>query len=199
MPAFDYPIDGVQRKHGPQGYSGYASFRAWLRDDFSFRCTYCLIREQWGRVTGEFDLDHFIAQTTSPSEANKYDNLVYSCARCNAMKSAQEVPDPSIVFTANNLVVRVDGILESYSDSAEALIEKLDLNSPEMISWRELWMRIVELARDNDTDLHQRLLGFPQDLPDLSRLRPPGGNSRPDGVKRSYFAQAARGELPPTY
>jgi hypothetical protein len=33
----------------------------------------------------------------------------------------------------------------------------------------------------------------------LSRLRPPGGNSRPEGVVKSYFAMASRGELPTAY
>ncbi|MCY2988962.1 MAG: hypothetical protein NTY19_13985 [Planctomycetota bacterium] len=42
-------------------------------------------------------------------------------------------------------------------------------------------------------------MGFPEDLPDLSRLRPPEGNSRLDGVEQSYFAQRQRGELPETY
>ena len=56
--AFRYPAQPLARRHGPCGYADYQSFRPWLRDEFSFRCVYCLIREQWGRVTGEFDLDH---------------------------------------------------------------------------------------------------------------------------------------------
>jgi hypothetical protein len=42
-------------------------------------------------------------------------------------------------------------------------------------------------------------MGFPDDLPDLSRLRPPGGNSRPEGIEESYFAQRQRGESPAFY
>jgi hypothetical protein len=53
MPPFDYPAVPLVRSHGPLGYSDYESYRAWLRDEFAFRCVYCLSREQWGRVTGE--------------------------------------------------------------------------------------------------------------------------------------------------
>ena len=56
---FDYPAPHL-RRHGPMGYADYASYRPWLRDEFSFRCVYCLLREQWGRVRGLFDLDHFL-------------------------------------------------------------------------------------------------------------------------------------------
>ena len=49
--AFRYPPSALVRRHGPAGYSDYASFRPWLRDDFSFRRVYCLIRERWGRFT----------------------------------------------------------------------------------------------------------------------------------------------------
>lgn len=175
------------------------SFRPWLRDEFTFRCVYCLIREQWGRVTGEFDLDHFLPQASYPNRVSDYDNLVYSCARCNLIKSSANVPDPLISLTDELLRLMPDGTLETFSNRAEQLILKLDLNSPQMISWRLLWMRIVELASDSDPDLYRHLLGFPDDLPDLSRLRPPHGNSRPNGIAGSYFAQKARGELPPRY
>jgi hypothetical protein len=35
------------RKHGPAGYTNYQSFKPWLRDEFQFRCAYCLERERW--------------------------------------------------------------------------------------------------------------------------------------------------------
>lgn len=199
MPGFDYPAHPLERKHCPLGYANYASFRPWLRDEFSFRCIYCLIREQWGRVTGEFDVDHFVAQATDPDQVTAYDNLVYSCSRCNLIKSAQKVPDPMAALIVGNLQIQPDGSLEYYSDDAESLILKLDLNSPQMISWRLLWIRIIELARDHDATLHERLMGFPDDLPNLGRLKPPEGNDRPGGIANCYFALAARGELPSTY
>jgi hypothetical protein len=199
MSAFNYRNEPHRRKHGPQGYAHYESYRPWLRDEFTFRCVYCLTREQWGRVIGAFDIDHFLPQATNPGLATDYDNLVYGCARCNLIKSSQHVPDPLTVLATDNVRVLPDGILESHSDEAEALILALDLNSPEMVSWRLLWIRIVNLAQKNDADLYRQLMGFPADLPDLSRLRPPKGNFRPNGIAQSCFAQSARGELPDSY
>lgn len=62
-----------------------------------------------------------------------------------------------------------------------------------------LWIGIIALAERYDPELYLRLLGFPEDLPDLSRLRPPGGNSRPAGVLESYLAQRRGGTLPAIY
>src|SRR5258708_6259440 len=47
---FQYPAAPHVRRHGPQGYADAASFRPWLRDEFTFRCVYCLQREVWGTV-----------------------------------------------------------------------------------------------------------------------------------------------------
>jgi hypothetical protein len=44
---FDYPVGTHVRRHGPQGYLDYKHYKPWLRDEFSFRCVYCLCRETW--------------------------------------------------------------------------------------------------------------------------------------------------------
>jgi hypothetical protein len=198
MPAFDYPATRLVRIHGPLGYNGYESYRSWLRDEFAFRCVYCLSREQWGRVTGEYDLDHFVPQKTDPARKAEYDNLDYACRRCNLTKSGASVPDPT-GMTAQQLRLRPDGSLQPCSADAEALVFKLDLNAPRMVAWRLLWNRLVELVGQHDANLFQQLMGYPIDLPDLARLRPPGGNLRPAGVDASHFARRARGELPAVY
>src|SRR5271167_4677172 len=110
MPAFDYPAARLVRIHGPLGYTGYGSYRAWLRDEFVFRCVYCLSREQWGRVTGEYDLDHFVPQKTDPARKAEYDNLGYACRRCNLTKLGESVPDPT-GMTAQDLRMQPDGSL----------------------------------------------------------------------------------------
>ena len=50
-------------------------------------------------------------------------------------------------------------------------------------SMAALWLRNIELAAEHSPDQYVQLMGFPDDLPDLARLRPPAGNSRPDGFK----------------
>ena len=186
MAAFDYPTTPHIRKHGPRGYASYGAFRPWLRDDFTFRCVYCLAREQWGRVTGEFDLDHFRPQIASPERALDYHNLLYCCQSCNALKGHADIPDPCRALTADNIRVKADGTIEG-------------LDSESCRRWRLIWLRNIELAAQHSRDQYARLMGFPDDLPNLSRLRPPDGNFRPDGIETSYFAQRERGELPETY
>ncbi len=83
---FDYPESRSERIHGPAGYASYESYRPWLRDEFTFRCVYCLKRETWGQVTGEFELDHFQPQSLAPHLSLDYFNLVYACRRCNSVK-----------------------------------------------------------------------------------------------------------------
>ena len=186
------------RRHGPSGYKDYSSFRPWLRDEFTFRCVYCLIREEWGRLSGEFDLDHFHPQANRPDLATKYENLVYACHTCNLRKSDTETFDPENSLTKELVRVYPTGRIEGLNPSAAAIIEKLGLDSPKYRKWRLIWIRNVELAKQHDPEQYQRLLGFPEDLPDLSTLMPES-NSKPEGINESYIAVSSRGELPEYY
>ena len=85
-----------------------------------------------------------------------------------------------------------------FSDSQSSLIEQLDLNSPRLKEWRVMWMRIVALSEEHKPELFHRLVGFPNDLPDLSKLRPPY-NARKQGIGECWFARRQRGELPSVY
>ena len=196
--AFTYPAATPHRRHAPSGYSDYESYRPWLRDEFCFRCVYCLLRERWGRVSGEFDLDHFIPQACDESLSTDYGNLIYSCHACNTKKGSAALPNAELYLTADSVRVSLDGQLVPSTPEAERLIDVLALNSPRWVQWRLSWIRIVELAAERDSELHQRLMGFPDDLPDLARSKPPH-NSRPEGIEESYFARRQRGELPATY
>lgn len=195
---FEYPETRSERTHGPTGYSKYESFRPWLRDEFTFRCVYCLKRETWGQVTGEFELDHFEPQSLAPDRTLDYFNLVYSCRRCNSVKLDQPIDDPLTILSSDVVVVLPDGVLSSDSLNGDRLIRQIDLNSPALRRWRVMWMRIVDLAKERDADLYQQLTGFPEDLPDLRPLRPPS-NSRPEGIEISWYAKQQRGQLPDSY
>jgi hypothetical protein len=152
----------------------------------------------WGKYTGEFDVDHFVPQARDPSQVAVYDNLVYSCHACNMKKCNTLLPDAALHLTAETVHVRLDGYLEGLSPKAARIIDVLGLNFSRWVEWRLGWIRIVELAAEKDPALFLRLMGFPDDLPDLARLRPTA-NSRPNGVNHSYFAQRERGELPRFY
>lgn len=196
MSPFDYPASALNRRHGPKGYRSARAYQPWLRDEFGFRCVFCLNREQWGRLTGEFDVEHFQPQAQNPELATVYENLFYACSRCNSAKQSHEIPDPGECLNSETVRVHADGQLEPTSTEARRLIERLRLNSPSMTRWRLIWMRNVELAKEYDPEQFARLMQFPDDLPNLSTLRPPEGNSRPEGIEESHFARKNRGELP---
>ncbi len=103
------------------------------------------------------------------------------------------------MLTAREIVVHDDGTVEGTSEDADRIIRVLDLNDVDYCRWRRTWLRIIDLAEQFDRPLYRQLLGFPDDLPDLAPLRPPGGNRRPEGIQESCFAKRERGELPQMY
>jgi hypothetical protein len=198
MTPYRYPAKRHRRRHGPEGYENLQSFRPWLRDEFQFTCVYCLQREQWTNVVGAFHIEHFQPVAIAPSSTLIYDNLLYACTACNALKGDQQVPDPLTVLLSDTVVVRPDGRIEGLTKPAGRLIELMGLDDPAYRERRRLILRIVVLAEQHDPVLYRMLLRFPSDLPNLARLRPPR-NKRPDGIRRSHFALRQRGALPETY
>lgn len=195
---FEYPEPRAERTHGPAQYASYESYRPWLRDEFTFRCVYCLKRETWGQVASEFELDHFAPQVLSPDRKLDYFNLVYSCRRCNAVKLDQVIDDPLALLSSPVVTALPDGHLISRVPKVKRIIQQIDLNSPKLLRWRVMWMRIVDLAAEHEPALARQLTGFPDDLPDLAKLRPPS-NSRPEGVGVSWYAKRQKGQLPASY
>jgi HNH endonuclease len=195
-PPFSYPLTAQVRRHGPQGYTDYASYRAWLRDEFSFRCGYCLQRERW--VPGGFHLDHFLPVAHHSDAATEYTNLFFCCATCNVAKRDASIPDPTQHLLAQNVTVQLDGTVVAKTKEATRIIAQLGLNRPQYLVFRRVWLLIVQTIAAHPNVLRE-VLGFPADLPDLSLLRPPAGNTKPEGIEQSFFRQRQRGELPETY
>ncbi len=198
MIPFDYPPVPLVRRHGPRGYQDVESFREWLRDEFSFRCVFCLRRERWDPPTA-LHIDHYLPLAKHGAVRLRYENLLYVCSSCNLFKSDEIVPDPSQHLHASSVRVEKDGTVVASTAEARAIIMRLGLNRPESVQFRLMWIGFLELATHFDSKLFQSLLGFPDDLPNLQALKPPAGNDRPDGIASSYFAQRARGELPAIY
>ncbi|MBI1902220.1 MAG: HNH endonuclease [Planctomycetia bacterium] len=140
MAAFTYPAQPHERRHGPQGYASYTSYRPWLRDEFSFRCVYCLLREPWARH-GSLDIDHFLAVAHNPGKVNDYDNLLYACTTCNSAKGDRLMPDPTSVLTSGAVHVAEDGSIHAANPEAARLIELLGLDSAPATEFRMLWKR----------------------------------------------------------
>lgn len=176
-----------------------ASYRPWLRDEFSFRCVYCLLREQWGQVRSLYAIDHFLPIASHPDRGCEYDNLLYTCSTCNAAKGSRIVPDPLVLLTSSTVRVEEDGKIHTDNPEVAPLLELLGLDSDRSCELRMLWMGIVALAAEHKPELYRKLMGYPNDLPNLGRLRPPGGNARPQGVQQSCFARKEAGSLPEIY
>jgi len=194
---FRYPVEPHVRRHGPLGYADAESYRDWLRDEFVFRCCYCLRRECWGRLKGEFDIDHLLPRTLRPDLVTEYDNLVYCCHTCNLAKGVKQLPDPHHLAYGRCVRVNHDGTISPLNEQGEILIDELKLNKRTTIQWRRLYLDGVRLAAAcGDTEYLGALLGLPAELPDLVALKPPGGNSRATGSRMSWHARRQHGEVP---
>jgi len=198
MIEYSYPATRHRRRHGPAGYHDVESFRPWLRDEFSFRCVYCLEREAWSNLMTAFAIDHFVPVSTHPASSLDYENLLYACRACNAVKGQLRVPDPLKVMLSETVVVHGDGHIEGRSDEARLLIDMMQLDRPAYVARRQLVQYMLQLAETHDPIFYRGLLGFPVELPDLSRLRPPF-NSKPNGIAKSFHAQRKGGNLPATF
>lgn len=201
MVGFEYPIEPHLRRHGPDGYADYESFRDWLRDEFTFRCVYCLHREMWYGRPGTFHIEHFIPVAVNPLGKCDYSNLLYACATCNTAKGdILGVPDPCQVAFGDCLRIKSNGEVKALNKDGEKLCDVMRLNNRKNVEHRARWMRTLAVLKIVDLELYQEYMSFPDDLPDLrpSRKRVLR-NTKPEGAENCYFALRERGELPVVY
>ncbi len=195
---FEYPEVPHVRRHGPGGYNDYRRFRPWLRDEFWFRCIFCLHRERWP-TTSEFEIDHLIPVSEQADLECCYSNLLYVCRRCNNLKAGLRVPDPCSIAYGACLHVNANGSIAALNDEGHTLIRILRLNRSERVRQRRMILEILVVAENvGNTRLLRDWLGFPDDMEDLGRLRPPS-NGRREGIQESAFAKRERGVLPGLY
>lgn len=199
IPAFEYPVSAHVRRHGPDGYLDYASYRDWLRDEFFFRCVFCLHREQWYGRSGTFDIEHFVPVAIDESGKCEYTNLLYACRSCNvAKRDALELPDPCAVAFGACLRVKGTGVVEALNDDGKRLRDVLCMNSQKNLEQRSRWIKTLKALQISHPDIYREYMAFPNDLPDLRRKKAPR-NSFPDGATNCFFVQRKRGALSETY
>jgi hypothetical protein len=191
---YRYPATALNRKHGPQGYSKYGHHRPWLRDEFDFRCVYCLKREQWCHHLGEFELDHQVAQSIDSTLCRDYMNLVYACHNCNHRKGNKRLPSPDkVAFGACMEVLTTGprtGEIVWLNDDGERLIDELGLDQKKITGTRRQYILSIRSHQKHDWSIFLMWMGFPEDLPDLATVDPqPRTNARPNGVAQSWFRQ----------
>lgn len=198
---FAFPVGVHTRRHGPSGWSDYRRYKPWLRDEFSFRCVYCLNRERWMDTRRGYQIDHFVPQKIRPDLRADYDNLLYLCAACNNLKGAALLPDPCVLALNECLCFHDDGTVEALmprQDEGQRLIDVLELDQPQLIEFRRCKIGAIKSHLVHDPDLYLHELGYPTDLPDLTSNMPPR-NSRLGGISESCRARLDVGVLPPVY
>lgn len=201
---FSFPATTGTRRHGPQGYADYQSYKPWLRDEFTFRCVYCLMRERWESDGHHgFGVEHVRPQSKSPDKQLDYDNLVYACNTCNSSRRDVILPADVVMEPGSHLQSRTDGTVEPLSDLGSDVVELCRLNRPLLVAMRRRIQNLINVLRKFDqseaVDALRDLLAYPSDLPNLRTLRPPDGNVRSDGVDNCHFEKRQRGELPIVY
>lgn len=173
---FSSVIPDGSRRFNPPRYIDYTSYKPWLRDEYGFRCVYCLRREVWD-WSGDrrFSVEHLVPKrgpNGDPSLECVYTNLIYACVDCNSSRSDTPLPlDIKRDFIGNHLVLDVkSGEYREKSSVGIALRKIFALNASGYPQHRrrvvESWARVCGYrpgvtASDND------LFRFPQNLPDL--------------------------------
>jgi hypothetical protein len=199
---FVYPMEPHRRKHGPSGYTDYESYRDWLRDEFSYRCVFSLMRETWPQT--RFHIDHLISQKERPDLICDYDNLILVEARLNLVKGKRRVPDPCQVALGKCLSVHVNGEragqIEAYDGNkvGERIIRVLRLDSEDATRVRRQLITILRSLAQTDESVFREFIGFPSKLPDLRSANAPE-NKRQQGLEQSAHHLLKTGRLPEWY
>ncbi len=203
---FSYPSVVPVRKHGPGGYLQYQEYKDWLRDEFEFRCVYCLERETWyPSRQAAFAVDHILPQVNRSDLVCEYDNLVYACLRCNSFKQDLETLDPSRVALDGHLCFEPDGSVVARTDEGWEFMLLFHLDEAPARDVRNEKLRILRLKGlypdDPDVErLFRETFGYPADLPDLRPpAKKPKTNSRPAGTHECHFVRRLEGKLPDVY
>lgn len=131
-------------------YENYKLYKDHLADDFLHRCAYCDTRDDI--ITTPFEIDHFIPrkvfENVKDSLDTDYNNLVYSCKKCNMAKSSKFSGDIKSVHPTNDLFY--DPVLTDYNNifyrNEYGIIVSDDSKAKVMISLLRLYRPIYALS-----------------------------------------------------
>lgn len=201
---FDYPSQPHSHRHGPQGYKNCEDYKPWLRDEFTFSCAYCLVRETWQHGGHRhFSVEHVTPRHADSTLITDYSNLIYACVNCNSFRQNRLVLNPFSVAFTNHVQIAEDGTIQGLTQNGTAHIKVLRLDDPDLTRYREQiiqTVRLIEESTDADAlSLLRQWVGFPHDLPNLAAKRPPKGNTSPTAAQNCYYQQRQNGNLPDYY
>lgn len=138
----------------------YRDWKPKLATDCRCRCVYCCIHEAGFGGYRNFHVEHLRPKSKFKSQENKYSNLFYACAVCNALKGndwpkAKQLdpgvvcyPDPSIVDYSTLFSVGGDASVAGTTVAGKYLVERLYLNRPQLRMERRHSGVLAELERE---------------------------------------------------
>lgn len=190
---YEYPLTPLVRKHAPSYPTQWEPHRDWLRDDFDFRCVYCLQRERWVKRRAVFAIDHIVPRVAGGAPYG-YGNLAYACASCNSAKSDSAVPHPGQYACGKCVEVDDEGRIRAKNREGQLLIRALLLDDEENTETRRGWIRILNTLAKHDLGQFEQMMSFPDDLPDLQLKRSPK-NAKPNSWKQSHRGMNNAGKI----
>ena len=197
-----YPPEPHVRRHGPRDWKNYQRYRPWLRDEFSFRCIYCLEREVWRDMRQQMHIDHFMPQAIRKDLKAEYTNLLYACPACNGFKSDVLLPDPCEVALGQCMCVHRDGRIEAIGkeEFGRTLIDELGLDNPLATERRRIMIGMLQTLAEHNWPQFVDWMRYPNDLPNLDdEANRSKNNDKPEGVSQSYYERKQRNELSEVY
>jgi len=199
MHPFRYPVTSRDRRHAPAGYYSYPSYLPFLRDEFDYRCAYCLKRETWFPDV-IFSIDHLEKQSNATDKICDYDNLAYVCQRCNGWRLAENVNDPIKHPLGEHLQVDAEsGMISALTDEGTILIRGLQLDRPEKNQMRANEIKALQALAKHDKAEWKRFMSYPEELPNLAKLKPPTNPKAEKGIANSASARREAGTLEEPY
>ena len=126
-------------------FNSYKNYKCYLKKDFHSRCAYCNIKDT--DITTPFEIDHFVPRKEFENIRDDldtlYDNLMYTCKKCNIAKASKFEGDLTKNKVTNNLFydpVEIDyndifyrtkiGAINSDDKKGRKMIELLKLYRP---------------------------------------------------------------------
>jgi hypothetical protein len=158
-----------RRRSDPPAVSNYTQYKQALREDFQYRCAYCMLHEgdPYGGGFHHFQIDHFRPRNKFPDLINTYRNLYYACSWCNRAKGATWPSDPEQtlgylfvdpcvedLYTTHSTFDPSTGKLNSRTNAGDFTITEIRLNRR---MFKRLRKKRVE-AQDDIESIRARIL-----------------------------------------
>ena len=149
------------RKESRPRFDHHQDYRPFLRRDFCCRCAYCERTEAFLGGEESFEIDHFKPVHTfeSAGQATYYENLYYSCAKCNRYKGGVW-PSPRMVAQGlrfadpcredmyqEHIRETPDGTLNVLTSCGRYTCQHIRLDRPSLMAWRRMKLEKAEERR----------------------------------------------------